>query len=64
MAISRITLKKVLKEAGAERVSDSAVLEFTEIVNRYAYSLAKKAARLAVHAKRKTVQKADVDLAK
>ncbi len=64
MAISKLTARKILKDAGAERVSDSAALELSELVDRYAYSLAKKAVSLAAHAKRKTIQKADIDLAK
>ena len=64
MAISKVTARRILKDAGAGRVSDSAAQELSELVDRYAYSLAKKAVSLAAHAKRKTIQKADIDLAK
>ena len=64
MALSKVTARRILKDAGADRVSDSAALELAELVDRYAYSLAKKAVSLAAHAKRKTIQKADIDLAK
>ncbi|MDE1828021.1 MAG: NFYB/HAP3 family transcription factor subunit [Candidatus Micrarchaeota archaeon] len=64
MRISKMTIKKILKEQGAERVSESAATELARIVNRYAYSIAKRAVKLAAHAKRKTVEKADIDLAK
>lgn len=63
MGISRQAAKKMLKEAGAERVSDSAAMEFSETVNKFAYGIAKKAAKLASHAKRATVKKEDVELA-
>ncbi len=64
MTISRLAAKRILKEAGAKRVSDEAAQEFAETVNKYAYLMAKKAARLSAHAKRKTVKKADIELAK
>lgn len=64
MPIRKISLKKILKDAGAVRISDSAVVELSELVNGYAYSIAKKAVKLAAHAKRKTVKKDDIDLAK
>ncbi len=64
MPITKITAKRMLKEAGAERVSDDAAIEFAELINRYAYTIAKKASRLSAHAKRKTVKKADINLAK
>lgn len=64
MSISKVAAKKILKDAGADRVSDSAALELAEIVNKYAYQLAKKAVSLSAHAKRKTIKKADIDLAR
>ncbi len=63
MPISKLTARKILKDAGAERVSDSAELELSEVVNKFAYAVAKKAVKLAGHARRKTVKKADIDLA-
>lgn len=64
MSITRVAAKRILKDAGAERVSDDAAEEFAESVNKYAYSIAKKAVNLSAHAKRKTIKKADIDLAK
>lgn len=64
MAITRLTAKRILKETGAGRVSRAAAEELAELINKYAYSIAKKAVNLAAHAKRKTIKKADVDLAK
>lgn len=64
MSVSKSAAKKMLKDAGAQRVSEAAATEFSNIVNRFAYSLAVKTVKLAAHAKRKTVEKADVDLAK
>lgn len=64
MAISKLTAKKILKEQGAIRVSEDAAIELAVLINSYAYKTAAKAARLAKHAKRKTVEKADINLAK
>lgn len=64
MPITTLTVKKILKDAGAERVSADAADEFSEVVNRFAFGVAKKAVRLAAHAKRKTVRKTDIELAR
>lgn len=64
MRITKMTIKKILKEVGAERVSEPAASELARILNKYAYTIAKRAVKLAAHAKRKTVEKADIDLAK
>ena len=45
MPINRITAKRMLKEAGAERVSLQAAEELAEIINRYAYGIAKKSCK-------------------
>jgi len=63
MAISKQAARKILKEVGAARVSDSAAMELSERINRFAYDLAKKAVKLASHAKRATVKSDDVELA-
>lgn len=64
MPITKMTIKKILKESGAERVSDGAATELTRAANKMVYAIAKKAVKLAAHAKRKTVEKSDIELAK
>ncbi len=64
MSITTLTAKKILKDAGAERISVDAAEELSDIVNRFAFGVAKKAVQLAAHAKRKTVKKKDVELAR
>ena len=64
MAITKVVARRMLKEVGAKRISDSAALEFAEVLNSLAYSIAKKAVKLAAHAKRSTIMKEDVELAK
>jgi len=63
MYISENTVKKILKEAGANRVSANASAELQKHVNKMAFVLANKAVRLSKHAKRKTVDISDVKLA-
>ncbi|MCL4389366.1 NFYB/HAP3 family transcription factor subunit [Candidatus Marsarchaeota archaeon] len=63
MYISKGTVKKILKEAGASRVSDEAASELQKRLNRQAFVIAQKAAKLAAHAKRKTVTDSDIKLA-
>lgn len=64
MKISKLTAKRILKDSGAERVSDEASAELADFITAFSYSVANKAVRLAGHAKRKTVSKADIELAK
>lgn len=64
MAITKQTAKRILKDAGAGRISETAATELSETLNAFAYSIAKKAVKLAKHAKRKTVKKADIELAR
>ncbi len=63
MEITRRAAKRILKEAGAVRISDTAAAEFAEIINKFSYSMAKKAVKLASHAKRSTVKSEDIELA-
>lgn len=64
MHVSKLTAKRILKHMGAARVSDDAAVEFADAINSYAYRTAGKAVKLTLHAKRKTVEKADITLAK
>jgi len=56
-------MEKVLKQAGAERVSDKAKAALKDVVEDIAEEIATNAVRLAVHAGRKTVKAGDVKLA-
>ncbi|MCL4403178.1 MAG: NFYB/HAP3 family transcription factor subunit [Candidatus Marsarchaeota archaeon] len=63
MYMPEAAVRKLLKEAGASRISGDAVKKIQEHIDSIAFQLAKKSVSLSKHAKRKTVEVADVKLA-
>jgi len=61
--IPKAPVGRILVNAGAKRVSASAVNAFTEILTERAEQIASKAAQIAKHSGRKTVQEGDIKLA-
>ncbi|UCG94974.1 MAG: histone family protein [archaeon] len=57
-------IERILKKAGANRVSKEACEEFAGVIEEVAFELAAETASLATHAGRKTVLAKDVKLAK
>jgi len=53
-------LRRLLKQAGAKRVSDSAALELSLLLEQRASSLLQHAQKLSQHAGRRTVMKKDM----
>lgn len=53
-------MKRILKQAGASRVSKKAALELGEVLEMYAGYIAEEAAGQAQEEGRKTVRKGDV----
>lgn len=56
-------MEKILKLAGAERVSDKAKAALKDALEEKAEAIAASAVRLASHAGRKTVKAGDIKLA-
>ncbi|MDP7179971.1 MAG: NFYB/HAP3 family transcription factor subunit [Candidatus Woesearchaeota archaeon] len=56
-------MEKMLKQSGAERVSDKAKAALKNIVEEKANEIAVKAIQLAKHAGRKTIKGEDIRLA-
>lgn len=67
MATQRIlplaAMEKLLKKAGAERVSDKAKEALKNVLEDMAEDISSQAVKLALHAGRKTVKAGDVKLA-
>ena len=63
MAIPKAPVKRIIQEAGAERVSADAVDALVEFLEDYAEDVSKKAVVYTKYANRKTVKAEDIDLA-
>ncbi|MBA7535004.1 hypothetical protein ES705_27254 [subsurface metagenome] len=58
-----VPLGRIVKKAGAERVSADAKVELAKWMEQYASRIAKEAIKLAGHARRKTVKAIDIRMA-
>jgi DNA-binding protein len=56
-------MEKILKQAGAERVSDNAKVALKDVMEEIAEKIAVSSVRFAEHAGRKTVKEGDIKLA-
>ena len=54
---------RILKKAGAERVSDESANELRKIIEEIAKTIAKNAVDISNHAKRKTIKASDIKFA-
>ena len=62
-SISLSALERIMKKAGAPRVSDDAKTELKAVLEEVAEAISRDAVKLAEHAGRKTVKAKDVRLA-
>ncbi|MBI4016868.1 MAG: NFYB/HAP3 family transcription factor subunit [Candidatus Aenigmarchaeota archaeon] len=56
-------MEKIMKDAGAERVSEKAKAALKDVLEEIAGTLTKAAIKFALHAGRKTVKASDIKLA-
>ena len=56
-------VEKLIRNAGAQRVSAEAIESMNEIITTYGKNLAKYAVEIARHSGRKTVKESDIRLA-
>lgn len=59
-----LALENLMKEKGAERVSEDAKLELKKILENYLYDLSLKASKIASHSGRKTINSGDMLIAR
>lgn len=59
-----LALEKLMKDKGAQRVSDESKEELRKILENYLYELSIKASKIASHSGRKTINSGDLLIAK
>ncbi|HIH19120.1 TPA: histone family protein [Candidatus Micrarchaeota archaeon] len=64
MILPKAPVEKLIREAGADRVSDSAAAELAEVLEKIGLEISHRAIKYAKHAGRKTVTAADIKLAR
>ena len=60
--LSNASMERILRNAGAKRVSKKALEELSEHMEEYGLKLSKEAVALAKHAGRITIKKEDIKL--
>ena len=64
MILPKAPVEKLIREAGADRVSQGAAVELAEVLEKMGMDISTRAIKFAKHAGRKTVTEADIRLAK
>ena len=63
MSLPNAPVERILRNAGAERVSKDAVEELREALEDLGEEISRDAIKMADHAERNTVKKEDIDMA-
>lgn len=61
--LSQSAVERIMKKAGAGRVSADATTTLADLIEEYGVSLAKEAKKMSDHAGRKTVRGSDIIMA-
>lgn len=64
MTLPLSALENLMKDKGAQRVSEDAKEELKKILESYLYDLSQKASKIASHSKRKTINGGDLLIAR
>ncbi len=64
MSLPLHALENLMKDKGAQRVSEDAKEELKKILEQYLYDLSVKASKIAGHSNRKTINAGDLLIAK
>ncbi len=63
MKLPKAAVERIIRNAGAERVSSDAVEELREAIEELAAEIATDASEMADYADRKTIEKEDITMA-
>jgi len=63
MSLPNAPVERILRNAGAKRVSKDAVEELREALEELGEEISRDAIKMADHAERNTVKKEDIDMA-